>query len=129
MLHGIIHRFLRDMIEVGGHIRRRESDTGSSHWKRQEILKQIFDFGRPSLSAPTSVLGIRHYRQQTVRQFSGLVDGLVHQRHDSCRVRRFRQSLLRQFLFLHLAHESDARQMLAQTIMQVLPDAPLLFAR
>ena len=33
--------------------------------------------------------------------------------------------LLRQLLLLHLAHECDAGQVLAQAVMQVLPDPPL----
>ena len=31
-----------------------------------------------------------------------------------------------QFLLQHLAHEGDAGQMLAQAVVQILPDAPLL---
>ena len=40
-------------------------------------------------------------------------------------VRRLGQALLPQFLFEHLAHESDAGEVLAQSIVEILPDAPL----
>ena len=59
-------------------------------------------------------------------KFARPVDALVHKGDNFGGLHRFRQVLLAQFLFEHFAHERDAGQVLTQSVVQILPDPPLL---
>ena len=54
------------------------------------------------------------------------MNSLIHQTNNLGGVSGLRKRLLRELLLLNFAHEGNAGQMLAQTIMQVLPDPALL---
>ena len=59
-------------------------------------------------------------------QLSGLVDRLVHQPHDFRRVVGLCIVFLRQLRLMHLGHKRNPGQVLAEAVMQVLPNSPLL---
>ena len=61
---------------------------------------------------------------QAARQLARQLDGLLHQGHHAVGGGGFR--LVRQFFREHLARQRRGRQMLSQTVVQIIPDAPLL---
>ncbi len=69
---------------------------------------------------------VRHHGQQSARQLPRLVDRFIYQPHNFGRIRGIGDFSLRQFLFVHLGHEGNSRQVLPQAVVQILSDPPLL---
>ena len=103
MFDGIIHGFLRNVIEM-----RRHGVVVDQHWcfalEAAADSKQIFNFCCPELESRHEAMGVGDYGQEAACQFARLVDRLIDQGDDLGGVLRLWQTLLVEFLLQDFAH-------------------------
>ena len=124
MLDGVVHGLLGDAKQVRGDadvatLDRVVAGEAAGH------VAQVLHFGRQARAAPTSdraaaTTGSRP--RDSSRVFS---IACVHQLRD-LGVGRCSGAPVLQLLLQHLAHERHAGEVLAQAVVQILADAPLL---
>ena len=125
VLDGIVNRLLGDAEQVG--------DEGFlDDWGRNPLHKLALDLmsrldpHRKVLERGAQSARLQRHQIKPARHRARLRDGLAQQLGNHHRVRPLRQGLLRQFGRQLPRGERHAHQVLAQAVMQVLADAPLL---
>ena len=125
MLDGIADRFLRDAIEVRGR-------GIVVHQDRRITLKNTADPGpfgdvvRQVLEGGHQTFGFHLHRVKPPRQVARQRNSLLDQLDHFARIGGLGQRLGRQAFAQHLAGQRRARQVLAQAVMQIVPN-PALF--
>src|SRR5262245_39975821 len=125
MLDRIVHCFLRNVIEMGGDVDVSDQD-GLGALEATADAEQVLDLAGPPLERRHEPVGVGHNRQEAARQLPGLVDRLVHEADDLLDFGCLRNAVGRELTLQHLAHERDAGQVLAEAVVQVATDLPLL---
>ena len=126
MANRIIHGFLRDMVEMGGHVYIVDHHRLRA-FKPATDIKKVFQLAGTSFERGHQSVGFRDHRQQAARELLRFADGIVDQLYDFCRVIRLRHRVFGEFLLQHFAHESNPGQVLTQSVVKVPADA-MLFA-
>ena len=100
--------------------------TAFSQSNLHETPKMSSYLIHPQLQRRHQPLGVGHHRKQSSRQFPRLVHRFIHQADNLGRIDGVAYVARGQFFLVHLGHERDPGQMLPQSVVQILPDAPLL---
>ena len=123
---GVGHRFLRDAEEVRRHAHVVEEERIVAIEAAGDS-EEVLDFAGEVLQRRHQPVSGELHRQQSMRQLARHPDRLIDELCEARGFVRFGAHRPRpQLLFEHLAEECDAGEVLAEPVVQVLADAPLL---
>ena len=125
VLDGVVYSFLRNVVQVHAHaviVNQHRLDAIEA----AADLEHVIDLARQLFQGGHKAEGIGHDGDQAARKVPGFADRFVDQLYYFFGGRGFGKRFFRELLFQDFTHEGDAREVLAQAIVEVLANPALL---